>query len=95
MVSFIARFRFPSEDRAEVLEAVRQLVADSRKEPGCLTYIPAHPEADPDTLLILEQYADEKALAAHRDSEHYKKYCVAVLFQKMKDREIENLVALG
>jgi quinol monooxygenase YgiN len=95
MVSFTVRFRFPSEDRAEVLEATRQLVVESRKEPGCLTYIPAYPEADPDTLLIVEQYADEKALAAHRDTEHYKKYCVAVLFQKMKDRSIENLVAIG
>lgn len=94
MVSFMIRFRFASEDRAEVLDAARHLATESRQEPGCLTYIPAHLEDDPDTLLVVEQYADEKALAAHRESAHFKKYCVAVLFQKMKDRTIENLIAL-
>jgi len=95
MVSFIVRFRFTPEDRAEMADFVRLLAAESRKEPGCLTYLPFHLEDDPDTLLIVEQYADEKALAAHRDSAHFKKWCVGGLFQKMKDRTVENLSPLG
>ena len=95
MVSFIIRFRFPQEDRAEIADAVRQLAIESHKEPGCVSYLPNHLEDDPDTVVILEQYADEKALAAHRDSAHFKKWCVGVLFQKMKDRAVENLIAIA
>ena len=95
MISFIVRFRFASEDRAEMADLVHKLAEESRKEPGCLTYLPFHHEDDPETLLIVEQYADEKALAAHRETPHYKKWCVAGLFQKMRDRATENLSALG
>lgn len=95
MVSFIVRYRFASEDRAEAVEAARQLAAASRQELGCITYCPCQIEDDPDTLLILEQYADEKALSEHRASEHFKQYAIGVLAQRMKDRAVENLMALA
>jgi quinol monooxygenase YgiN len=95
MVSFVVRFKFAPEDRAEMAEAVRILAAESRREPGCVSYIPHHSEEDPDTIVIYEQYQDERALAAHRESPHFKKYGVGGLFQKMKERSHENLVALN
>jgi quinol monooxygenase YgiN len=94
MVSFIARFKFTPEDRAEIAETVRLLAAESRREPGCISYIPHQVEDDPDTVLIYEQYTDAQALVAHRESEHFKKYSVCGLYQKMKERNIENLIAL-
>ena len=94
MVSFVVRFRFAPEDRDEIAEALRLLTAASRREPGCIIYVPHYPEGDPDTVVIYEQYHDEAAREAHRASDHFKKYCVGVLFQKMKDRNLENLVAL-
>ena len=94
MVSFVIRFKFTPEDRAEVAEALRLLTAESRREPGCVSYIPHHVEGDPDTIVIYEQYQDEKALAAHRETAHFKKYGVGGLFQKMKERDLENLIAL-
>jgi quinol monooxygenase YgiN len=94
MVSFTCRITFAPEDRAEMAEALRLLAAASRQEPGCVSYIPHHVEDDPDTIVIYEQYRDEKARAAHRESPHFKKYAVEGLFQKMKIRTLENLVAL-
>jgi quinol monooxygenase YgiN len=94
MVSFIVRFKFAPEDRAEMAEAVRILAEESRREPGCVSYIPHQAEDDLDTVVIYEQYVDEDALAAHRESPHFKKYAVGGLFQKMKDRSLENLIAL-
>ncbi len=94
MVSFIIRFTFAPEDRAEIAEALGPLTTASRQEPGCVTYCPHHVEGDPDTIVIYEQYRDDKALAAHRESAHFKKYCVGGLFQRMKTRNLENLVAL-
>lgn len=95
MVSFVVRFKFPPEDRAEMTETVRILAAESRREPGCVSYIPHTSEEDPDTIVIYEQYRDEEAFAAHRETPHFKKYAVGGLFQKMKERSMENLVALN
>lgn len=94
MVSFVVRFTFAPEDRDEMAEALRLLTAASRQEEGCISYIPHHVEGDADTLVIYEQYRDEEALQAHRASAHFKKYAVEVLFQKMKERYLENLIAL-
>jgi quinol monooxygenase YgiN len=94
MVSYIVRFRFAPEDRAELEEILRNLAEASRKEPGCVTFVPHQLQEDPNTVLIYEQYRDDVALAAHRDSAHFKKYAVGGLYQKMKERSMENLIAL-
>jgi quinol monooxygenase YgiN len=94
MVSFIVRLTFNQDDRADVAETLRLLAAASRQEPGCVTYVPHQLEDDPDTVLIYEQYIDQKALAAHRDTEHFKKHAVGGLYQKMRERSVENLLAL-
>jgi quinol monooxygenase YgiN len=94
MVSFIVRMKFASEDRAEIAETLRQLTKASRQEPGCVSYVPHQMEDDPDTMLIYEQYRDEAALAAHRESQHFKVHAVGGLYQKMRERSLENLIAL-
>lgn len=94
MITFAVRMKFAPEDRADVAESLRLLATASRQEPGCLHYIPHHVEDDPDTVVIYEQYRDSHALAAHRDSEHFKKYAVGGIYQKMRDRNVENLLAL-
>lgn len=94
MVSFVVSFKFVPEDRAEIAEMLRQLADASRREPGCITYIPHHLEDDPDTVWIYEQYRDDAAFAAHRESAHFQKYGVGGLLQKMRERSLQNLVAL-
>jgi len=94
MVSFIVRLKFAIEDRSDVAEMLRQLAAASRQEPGCVTYIPHLLEDDPTTVLIYEQYRDALALAVHRGSDHFKQYAVGGLYQKMRERSVENLLAL-
>jgi quinol monooxygenase YgiN len=95
MITFAVRLKFASEDRDDIVETLRVLATASRLEPGCINYIPHHVEDDPDTVLIYEQYQDAKALAAHRASEHFKKHAVGGLYQKLKERNVENLVALA
>jgi len=95
MVSFIVRMKFAPEDRDDIAETLRSLTAASRQEPGCVSYVPHQLEDDLDTVVIYEQYRDEKALAAHRESEHFKVHAVGGLFQKMRDRSVENLIAVA
>jgi quinol monooxygenase YgiN len=94
MISFIVRLKFTPEDRGAMAEAVRQLATESRREEGCVTYIPHQQQDNPDMVVIYEQYRDEQALAAHRESEHFKKYAVGGLYQKMLERTVEALTAL-
>lgn len=94
MISFTVRMTFSPEDRQEIAEALRALTLAARGEPGCVSYVPHTIEGDPDTVLIYEQYRDSAAAEAHRHSEHFKKYAVGVLYQKMRDRTREDLLAL-
>jgi quinol monooxygenase YgiN len=94
MISFAVRMKFAPEDRDAVVESLRLLAAASRLEPGCIHYIPHHLEDDPDTVLIYELYRDAQALTAHRESEHFKTHAVCGLYQKMRERSVENLIAL-
>ena len=94
MVSFIVRLTFSPEDRAEIAHALSALATASRQEPGCVSYIPHQLQEDPNTVVIYEQYRDESALEAHRESAHFKKYAIEGLYQKMRDRSLENLIAL-
>ena len=95
MVSFTVRMKFAPEDRSDISESLRLLAESSRREPGCITYVPHLVEGDPDTVVIYEQYTDSKALAAHRETQHFKQHAVGVLYQKMRDRSVENLVSLA
>jgi quinol monooxygenase YgiN len=72
MITYAVRMKFAPEDRLDIVEVLRSLTAASRQEPGCVTFIPHHVEDDQDTVLIYEQYVDQKALEAHRSSEHFK-----------------------
>jgi quinol monooxygenase YgiN len=95
MVSFMVRLKFAAEERADIAETLRLLAEASRQEPGCVSYIPHQVEDDPDTIVIYEQYKDTKALAAHRASDHFQKFAVGGLYQRMRDRSVENLTALN
>jgi quinol monooxygenase YgiN len=94
MISFAVRLKFAPEDREEIAGTLRALATASRQEPGCVNYIPHHLEDDPDTVIIYEQYRDAEALEAHRRSEHFKHYAVGGLYQKLRERSVENLAAL-
>jgi quinol monooxygenase YgiN len=50
---------------------LRNLVAQSRKEPGCRTYTVHRSLDDPRTFFIYEQYDDAGALEAHRQTPHF------------------------
>ena len=94
MVSFVVRLKFASEDRAEAAATLALLARESRREPGCITYIPHQVQDDPDSFLIYEQYLDAQALEAHRASEHFIKHAQNGLYTRIKERVLENLVAL-
>ena len=95
MISFTVRMTFRSDDRDEIHQILRELTRLSRQEEGCVSYIPHSVESDPDTIVIYEQYRDESAAEFHRGTPHFAKYAVGGLYQRMLERNVENLTAIA
>ncbi len=95
MLSFTVRMRFAPEDHDEIRKILTSLTHASRLEPGCVSYIPHFIEGDANTVLIYEQYVDEAALEAHRNTSHFKEFAIGGLYQHMRERSMENLTAVA
>jgi quinol monooxygenase YgiN len=95
MISFTVRLTFRPDDREEIHQILRELTRLSRQEEGCVSYIPHSVESDPDTIVIYEQYRDEAAAEFHRATPHFAKYAVGGLYQRMLERNVENLTAIA
>ena len=94
MLSFTVRMTFTQDEHAEITEMLRHLTLASRQEPGCVNYIAHFVEGDLCTVLIYEQYVDEAALEYHRTTPHFHQYAIGGLFQRMRERQLENLTAV-
>ena len=95
MLSFTVRMRFAPEDHDDIAHFLTQLAHSSRLEPGCVSYIPHFLDADATTVLIYEQYVDDAALEFHRNTPHFKEFAIAGLYQRMRERSMETLVAVA
>ncbi len=74
---------------AEVSAIFRKLEEASRQEPSCLMYVVHRHRSDPQRFFIYEQYVDDQALEAHRQSPHFQKYAVQALRNIGERREGE------
>jgi quinol monooxygenase YgiN len=94
MLSFTVRMRFEEADHEAIRQHLIALTEGSRQEPGCVSYIAHFVSDDPSTVLIYEQYRDEAALEAHRNTPHFKQHAIGGLYQRMRERSMENLTAV-
>lgn len=62
------------ERETDVEAALRVLLTHSRQEPGVRRYDLYRDSERPATFHLIEAYADEAALEAHRGSAHYLRY---------------------
>ncbi len=95
MLSFTVRMRFEESDLDAIRKNLVALTEGSRQEPGCVSYIAHFITDDPTTVLIYEQYRDEAALEAHRNTPHFKEHAIGGLYQSMRERHLENLSAVA
>jgi quinol monooxygenase YgiN len=85
----IARWKFPTEDVAQLSARLQALAEASRREPGCLSYVPHRGATDPTSIAIVEQYRDEAAFQAHVASEHFVRIARGEIIPKLVERTIE------
>jgi quinol monooxygenase YgiN len=81
MIVLHVTLQVKSEHVAEFLEVARYDATHSENdEPGCLRFDVVQDRDDAQRFYFYEVYRDEAALAAHRESAHFKRYA-----EKTKD----------
>ena len=83
----VVRFTVKEGELDAVLAAMRPLVEESRREPGCLMYQAHRDPENPSAFFLYEQYEDEAAYQAHADSEHFKRHAVGDIFNRTEARD--------
>jgi quinol monooxygenase YgiN len=93
MRTLLARYRV-APGHADAVEETLQMmaVAVGRDEPGCLLYRAARSVEEPDVFVLYEEYVDEAALLAHRDTPHFREYIEGTVVPLLSSREREVLV---
>jgi (4S)-4-hydroxy-5-phosphonooxypentane-2,3-dione isomerase len=72
MLTIIVRYEVEKGKGAEVAAILARHAAQSTAEPGCAQFVAHQFEDDPDVFVLYEQYVDEAALEAHRQTPHFR-----------------------
>ena len=90
-----ARYRVRAGAEARVANALRNMVAPTRAEPGNLDYQVFRDPSDPSLFAGFERYADEPASQAHLASRHFGTWLKGRVLPSLEDRIRVDLVPLG
>jgi quinol monooxygenase YgiN len=75
----VARFVPKAGEDGRVEAILRGMVTSTRQEPGCLRYDFYRASTAGGALFcLIEQYAGEQAIEAHRNTAHYKSYRASI-----------------
>lgn len=89
IIAVVAEWRAQPGQEATVHRLMLQAAAAVRQhEPGNLQYVGHQDAADPARFLFYEQYADQAALDAHRDSAHYQELVVGQIVPLLAERRV-------
>jgi quinol monooxygenase YgiN len=91
----IARWRCRPEDSAWIEGRLAALADASRKEAGCLSYLPHRQIQAEGCFAIVEQYTDEAAFQSHVKSEHFKRIALGEVVPRLLERAVEHFAPLG
>lgn len=86
----VAHWNVGAAAMEQVLALVAELKRHSLEEPGCLGY-EVFRGLDGWPLLLLERYADDAAIEAHRASRHYREIAQERIIPLLEGRSVELL----
>jgi quinol monooxygenase YgiN len=89
MLILVVRVTIAAGHEDEVIESFRTLQEETRREAGCITYVVQRSRENPRVFMIYEQYKDEAALEAHRNSPHFKQYATNGFYRFVEERRAE------
>lgn len=74
MISLVVKLPIKEGKVDEFIELFKELMAHVSQEEGNLLYSINKNPAEPNTVVIMERYKDEEALATHSSSDYFKEY---------------------
>ena len=89
MFAIIARFTVQDGKVDEVLGYLSEATVPSLAEPGCHMYVANRDLADPNVVVMYEQYDDEAAFESHVNSSHCQTIVMGKIFPLLADRRRE------
>lgn len=89
-----AQYRVRAGEEARVANALRNMVAPTRAEPGIRGYQVFRNPMDPSLFAGFERYADESAVQAHLASPHFGTWLKGHVLPSLGDRIRLDLVPL-
>ena len=89
MYVVLARFTANPESADQVATLLAEMVPHALEEPGCHEYVVNRSVDDPNVFVLYEQYTDEMAFAAHRETEPFNRLILGAVVPLLADRQRE------
>jgi autoinducer 2-degrading protein len=87
MITVIACYRTQPGKGDDVAAILAVHTTPTRQEPGCITFVVNRSAEDPDRFVLYEQYADEDAFQAHRQTSHFRTYIEEAVVPLLVERD--------
>lgn len=87
MIIIVAKNHIKKGKTEEFKALAKELIEESRKETGCISYNLNEDINNKEILTFIEEWKDKEVIAAHNSSEHYKRI-VPLLGELREDKEI-------
>lgn len=87
-IHVFARWKVKEGNMPIVLELLKVVGPRTREEKGNLFYQIHQSQADANTLILYEGYADEAAQKEHMNTDHFKKLVVEQIVPLLEEREV-------
>jgi len=94
-VFYMVKWQIQPGQEEVVRQALIQLVAQSRLEPGCLYYQPHVSATQPELVYIYEVYASPAAALAHRETTHFQEIVLGTIVPLLSFREVVEVTPIA
>ncbi len=88
MIKVVAKNYIKEEKVDEVLEIIKELIEETRKEEGCIKYELFQDVKNKGVITFIEEWENMEALQKHMESEHFKRIVPKVQSHTEKEMEI-------
>ena len=90
MVLLIAKYYVTEGNVDTVIDALRKMAPLVKEhEPDCSLYTANRSQENPNLIVLVEQYTDMDAIAAHRETPHFKEIIEGTVVPLLEKRERE------
>ncbi len=89
MLCLAATYIIKPGEEERAIDYLNQLTAASRAEPGIIMYLVHRSPTSPRKFFLYEQYTDQAAFDAHRQTRHFIKYAIDGIYNILESRVAE------